>query len=104
MTNQDIIRDKQERIVELEKQLAVARAKAEQLKVRAGTLQREAQTATQEATALQQQISEGETELTRVKEAPADEWEVASHKLDSMWEQLQTRVDDLASHLQRSKE
>lgn len=102
MLVQSIIPNKQERIIELERLLAVAKAKTEQFDVRTKTIQHEAQAASAQAAELRQRIEVGEKELSTVKAAPAEEWEAAHDKLQVIWDDVYQRLDHVAAGVQKA--
>lgn len=92
---QAVVNDRQERIIESEKQIAVAKAKAEQLDIRAKTMEREARAACEHAQELRRLIVKGEEELKTVKAAPASEWKAAEQKLRGACNDLHKYLGEL---------
>lgn len=103
MSTTDIIRDKDEQIVEIEKQLAVKRAKIDELNTWAENLREQAETSARQAGELRQRVDELEAELDRVKSSPANAWEDAQMKLDVMWGELDGKLEELVTQVRNSR-
>lgn len=96
----NIITDKHERVIELERLLAAKRATVEDLDTWAESLREEADASSQRAGELRQKIDELDIELARVNAAPANAWEDAQYKLNDMWNDISQQVDELASRVE----
>ena len=103
MTTSDIIPDKSSQIIEIEKQLAVKRAKIEELDNWARHLKAQANAGAKEAGELRCKANELESELQRIKSAPANVWEDAQMKINEMWCELDGKIEGLVSQVKATR-
>lgn len=94
--------EKEQRLLDIEKKLATARARLERMEIWAHRIRRDAASAAYRAAELMAGIEQGARELARLRHSQKIQWETTLNEIDESWADITERIETIATKVQRA--